>query len=901
MHRSPRLDEQDRYSVLATIEFLKTRLAESGTIEWALGLKPERTVERRAVSCLLRGPAATQLKEPWATAWRLIEESWSKGTAAEDTTTAVHGFRRRLRAKDRSGALVSAIADIVRPRLEVSSRIATLRTRRPKTVDDLLSVRLTSCELIDLSVLKLASIADPRFLVSLATSLDAVVNDGLDAVDRIRRHGEPEDWRWGTVNRVRYTQMAPREDASSEPDAYNCGIAPAVKLLHSVVMRVAEIEPKSARLFVDRWRLADSSVHIRLWASAARDRRLASAKEVGSFLLTLSDRQFWRLREFPEVAELRAVRFAELDDATQAAVVARIRRRPPRHQWPKSMEHDRVKMARRLQAVCELKRIQLAGAALPRDAAAWLDRTIEPISDLATMTVDSGFPGGVTVSSISPDPDDRYDALQGVTRLRTLEAALAGTGRTRRDSGDRADDWLQQSGKTTLLLGDLESADSSGDEFPHLWNRFLSVHASEGIAVGGQAAQPAGESDRLLRLLARLSDNSLSVAVDGISEWLYAYREQVIDASTGVRLWLRVWPIAVRATDEMRQERHEDQLVVWPEGLEKQREPTDLDVFNTPAGKLVGTLLVAVRSTLDVSRRPAAGKVAREMLDAVAPEARRSGGIVQRRLVEDLPYLLRADCDWTKAHLLPALLQDDDATPSLWRALARRTQFTEVLGLLGERAVERAVDSRLGRETRRGLVVSLVIESLHAFQENREPAVPNVKIQQMLRSLGDEGRAVAANAIQRFVDEVTGGESGNDRRESIFRAAAAPFLRFVWPQERSLTTPGVSRALAVLPATSGGAFAEAVEVIEPFLVPFDCWSLLDYGLYGKDGEGRKLSRIDDDRKAGALLRLLDLTVGAAESAVVPDGLADALDQIKGVHRSVVDSPEFRRLSAAARR
>ena len=152
-----------------------------------------------------------------------------------------------------------------------------------------------------------------------------------------------------------------------------------------------------------------------------------------------------------------------------------------------------------------------------------------------------------------------------------------------------------------------------------------------------------------------------------------------------------------------------------------------------------------------------------------------------------------------------------------------------------------------------------------------------------------------------FVDEVGVGENSNDRRESSFRAAAAPFLRVVWPQERSLTTPGVSRALAELPATSGGAFAESVEAIEPFLVPFDCWSLLDYGLYGEDGEGRRLLRIDDEKKARALLRLLDLTVGAAESAVVPDDLADALDQIKSVQRSVVDSPEFRRLSAAARR
>ena len=232
-------------------------------------------------------------------------------------------------------------------------------------------------------------------------------------------------------------------------------------------------------------------------------------------------------------------------------VLARIRKRPPRHQWPTLMEPDAVKKARLRRAVCELKRIKMAGAALPPDAAAWLDRTIGSSTDLATMTVDSGFPEGVAVSSISPDPDDRYDALQGVTRLRTLETALAGNGRIRGDHGDRANDWLRQAGKTFLLLDDLESVDTGGDEFLHVWSRFLSVHASEGMAVGDQASSHAAEAGRLLRLLAGLSDNSLAVAIDGVSEWLYTYKEQAIESCTGVQLWSRAWPIAVRATDEI--------------------------------------------------------------------------------------------------------------------------------------------------------------------------------------------------------------------------------------------------------------------------------------------------------------------------------------------------------------
>ncbi len=116
-----------------------------------------------------------------------------------------------------------------------------------------------------------------------------------------------------------------------------------------------------------------------------------------------------------------------------------------------------------------------------------------------------------------------------------------------------------------------------------------------------------------------------------------------------------------------------------------------------------------------------------------------------------------------------------------------------------------------------------------------------------------------------------------------------------------MATPGVSGALAKLPATSREAFADAVEVIERFLVPFDCWSMLDYGLYGKDDGETELSIIDDEIKARKLLRLLDLTVGTSETAVIPRDLTDALDKIRSVAGTLVDYPEFRRLSTAARR
>ena len=59
--------------------------------------------------------------------------------------------------------------------------------------------------------------------------------------------------------------------------------------------------------------------------------------------------------------------------------------------------------------------------------------------------------------------------------------------------------------------------------------------------------------------------------------------------------------------------------------------------------------------------------------------------------------------------------------------------------------------------------------------------------------------------------------------------------------------------------------------------------------------------IDDQKKATALLRLLDLTIGSAEMSVVPYDLANALDQMKKVAPHLSEAHAFRRLAAAARR
>ena len=909
------LGGDDRAAFWAVVDSLKRRLTESDTIEWALHLRPDQRIERMAISHLLdstTGPVLEELqKDPWATAWRLIQESWSQASIDEHDSPHLFDIGLRLHVGDRSGPIVTAIVNLVAPHLKVEPIDSFTWTfikkpRRPKKVEHLLSASLTSGHLLDLNHLRLSELMDVSFLVTLANALEATVNHGLDMARRIGWNGTSDIWQLGSMHRVRYARYPHEDGGQREPDAAHRGIAPSVKLLHAVVTRLGELEPASARQFAQRWRLSGSPVHIRLWSEPTLNCRLMSAQEVEGFLLGLDNHQFWELHEFPEIAELRALRFAELELEARKAIVRRIRRLPPYNYWPREVGREAIRDGRMYWAVRETKRIEVGGGDLPSNAKTWLQAEITRFPDLVEMKIDKGLPAAPRVHVDRSYPDERFDRLHGVTRLRSLETALSsGRGGSDYPAVLRAGDWLGRPENAILVLGDLESAADGGDEFPLVWNRLGWTHAPTQQNGDEVPERDLGrEGERVLHLMGKLSEKTLSAAVAGISNWLRGWSPHLGNSAVASRIWLRVWPIAVKATDDEPQRAQSIELNVLASKKSDDRETRDLDTLNNPTGKLVSAFLSACPSLAEIPSPFLHGSTLRVMRDAIIDCTGRSGLISRYWLLEHVRYFLQADRDWTQQNLIDPLFQDDDVSLVLWRAAAQGPLFTDTLTTIGDAMVERATDRRLGRETRTRLVFSLIVESLHAFRESRGPAVSNPRIQQMLRSIDDGIRADAADTIRRFVLDVSKFESESDPSSAaatVFCLAAAPFLAQVWPLERSLATPGVSSALARLPATSGEGFAEAVETIERFLVPFECWSMLEYGLYGDDGGKRKLSIINDEMKARALLRLLDLTVGTSEDATVPHDLTDALDQIRRVAPGLVSSPAFRRLSTAARR
>lgn len=902
------LNKQDLETFRTTVVFLKNRLEERETIDWALQLKSEVDVKRLAVLELINHPNDQQLREPWCSAWRLIEEYWNNPVVEDHPSTAVYDFAHKLNSGVLSGTLISNIVDQVAPKLKISPirdwmDLNPLKSKkRPKTPSDLFSASLTSGKVINTSILKLEDVSDQSFLTSLAYALEAAIQQGLDIAVRIGWDEKSHFWRLGSLYRVYNFSTTEGADHADDPDMYHEGIAPSVKLLYATITQIINIDLATGIQFLRRLKLNRSPLHLRLWAALSRSSQVTPAVEVGKLLLSINDRCFWDLYNFPEIAELRAKRFAELDQESQTKVITRIRKFPPRDHWPKKAAADHVKEARLYQAVRELKRIEISGATLPEKIKAWLDLKITQFEELGQMTlIDHGFQEGVKLTTRHPTPDSRFDSLTGIDRLKAIQIALSSVSENWNDAPSaRAVDWIRDGNNSIKILSDFETTADGGATFPIIWEKFGWAH-SEMLRNGkiSKERDLSIEATRVLVLIMKLPIETIKQSIEGISDWLSSWQKQTAELPEGLPTWFRVWPIAVASTNE-RQPRDTDldlNIVVHSPSEEK---PKDLDTLNTPAGKLVGVFLKACPPIQGNNNPFTENEELRAMRDTVITATAHSGLIVKHRMIEGLPYFLRADPDWTKEYLITPLIEDNTDALALWKAISRKRHSQKVLEIIGNPMTDRAVDNRLDRQTRISLVFSLIVECLYAYREARDPAVAYARIQQMIRLLDDEVRASGARAIRRFLQDVPKKDK-DPSPEALFQSAVKPFMEKVWPQEHSLVTPGLSKTLATLPASSRGAFAEAVQLIERFLIPFDCWAIHDYGLYGETDGEQKLSIINTQEKASSFLKLLDLTIGKSENSIVPHGLSDALIQVNNVAPDLINTQVFRRLQTLARR
>ncbi|WP_210339296.1 hypothetical protein [Bradyrhizobium arachidis] len=870
------------------------------SIEWALELGSEHDEERLAIRHLITS-AAVKMKEPFRSAWSWLLESWSAMPQTGPDTR--YGLIARARQKSIDGDVLRQVVDLVRPWPRIKRREdwslygGPALPKVPRKLGDLVFISMTSGDLISLHDVGLEDITNVALADELADRLEAALLDGLHVAQRLG-WTEGIDLTNSEVRRVYHVSgfAGSEEDSGRDPDAYRHGFAPVTKLLYEAIEVLARIDVENAKLRIVRWNASKWALFKRLWAALARNPNLASAECLSKFLSDLTDKEFWKVAEYPEFAELRARRFSDLDEAAKLALETRIQRLPPKTLWTNKPVPKELERYRHIRAGIEFKRILAAPAQVSDISQAWIENIAAKYELPNVTTVDFDFEGTSSTRWMQEE-EETFEALDSASAVRNLENAFS---KERWGNAGAAQVYLESHLSEILEL--FSASPELSANSPGVWGQVLRLSrpANQTSAPTEEATIQAelerGRAFVILTLLNSVPERHLETMIDGLSGWIADWAGSLKGNPMFSALWLRAWPPAVDVTNKRGTPSKDDEVTdLLGERDSDLGERLATAALNTPAGVMM-TAFLRMCPNLNEVPHPFASGALRDMRDSAARATGATRLQVLHRFLSSLEYMRRADEAWTDQNLLDPLNNADGTEIEVWDAISRNPVLRyDTMLRIGERMAEVAHSSALPIETRARLGERVVYRVLLDKNDGREPSIPERVVQQMLRLGTDRLRAAGGRIAGVFIEA----DDRRSSREDRLRKVVVPFFETIWPLERTLASPSLSKELARLPAKSGTAFAEAVDAIARFLTPFDCWSLHDYGLYERDADGKNLREIIGEA-ASALLTLLDMTIGSEERAVHPLDLDRALVAIRGANPKLVRDTRYARLSALER-
>jgi hypothetical protein len=889
------LGEEDRAIYDEIKAFLQSRLTNRETLVWALKTDKKLEIKRLVIRDMFEKSFRDRniLPSPWQSAWELVIESWILAEGDRLKHSEAIDFQNRLRRGERSLFLIDAIVDHFGTKLEVRERGAfgeSKGLKKPRTVNDLLSFNLIGGKVAELQYIPINEIDDLTFLITLAHSLQESIQNGFDIVRRIGWYENPGYWFNSGIKSIAF-------QGKDDPDKFSRGLASSVKLLHATVNRIGTFDQRQATDFLRRWRSESDSLSVRLWASFANRWQWIEPESVGSFLLELDDHQFWEKHYFPEIAELRANRFAQLNRSAQEELWARIRRLPPKTQWSQRFSSSEIREFRFRVAFIETKRIEQEHTILPKSQIKWMENAINIYPELVnTGIVPSPYQEGMKSHWVAPSPDTNLDTLKGSNRLSAIENGLI-----KNELINSTMDWIRQNRNILLLIDDFIEVHEPIWVYQKTWEQFCYQHKPTDKLYGESTIHDKKHDyEIILAFLQKTPLEKIQIGIRAFSEWLGAWEEYFHPDADSVRLWFYLVDIAEVATME---ESREELSVPVRLTQEKKLDDNNLYARNhySPIGLLVGIFISVFLKVESVQNLFTNGSFlwqmrTRLMLFEGPPKA-----IVLCQIAEQLPYFLRADELWTLEMIIEPLKGADKSGIEMWEALSHETLFKDSLQFIGDSILSPCSNPALSRQSRQNLVLSVIVECLNAYlEENREPFIKKPLVTHMLYSLDEESRARAVEVLTQYIKNVSNNlNEGNNTKtpETLFETVIKPFIKEIWPKERSLVTPMIAEAFADLPATSRGCFADAVDVIERYIMPFDCYSMFSFGLYDSDLEMDILNTIiASPESAEALLRLLDGSIAYVDRPKFPIELGETLSHIKSIKSNLGNDPRFLRLS-----
>jgi len=877
------LTDTERKINLTTRAFAAGRLADTAILEWAIELKSDQIAEREALRDLFEYQPKP-IRDPYRLAWRCVFEYWERPDV--ETHREKYEIRRQLKGDGSPREIIRLIVEAVRPWLQIdtSKRFRALsgeaQPARPSHLKHLIYASISSGSRLMPADIRLEETEDRNFLFELATALNAALLAGLNLghmIGSISKDMDVTNWQ---VHRAYFVPPEQYPDGGGEPDRHSDGFAPSTKLLFAVMERLSILDIEAARRVIENWDREGWTLYRRLWAAAARNPALADSDEVAAFLIELADREFWWASAYPEFAELRAIRWATLSPDDQNRIEQRVLKGEPATLIPSRIEKSDRAGYKDYHVFVELRRIQAAGGNLTDKGQKWLEDFATRSGDLPAIELTHGFNQGVRLIHRVRTIEKTFDEIPTTKLLDELANSLADTGWD--DKSQNASEFIAEN--ASVVLGLLPKAE--GAVASKVWQALGYAYRPENVNATPDTASQEDKDKIQIALSICVSVVAeraivLSKAVDGLTSFMTSWDRLLKSRKEFRNAWLRLWPFAVEKTNSSKGDRS---------GYSQ-------DAFNSPAGQLA-LAFVETCPTFEKDNNQLSEGSWSQMLQAISETIGIARLHAQFVLVRELAYFIAAAEQWSRDFLLQPLIEalESHETTVLWEAFSMaHLPQKEIVAELASSLVAATLSDRLSSEVRGDLSERVVWSALTDRAQKADPAVSLDLIQQMLRLGTDEVRTEAVRAFSQYLapdDDLT-----DEERFEIVRSVFSD----VWPKELTLSSKTVSERLARLPAEAASCYTEASEMVLPYLTPFDCWSLYDFGVIDLDEDRGEFKIIDDPKKAAAFLSVLDRSVAGDEGAIVPSGLEKALFHIKKISPKLEKDGQYQRLLTLSRR
>lgn len=720
----------------------------------------------------------------------------------EDIDVVVNSIRPRLRAKELSDWMEREQQELtgerplgwVRWNFETAFRSS-----------DLSSVRLGRAELSSLST---------DILSHLLERGTGALKDALTHARAIDWLSEDRDLPNLLVHRVFVPEEAEGNHHSDvddgdegDADKYNDNFAPIVRLIAEAFDSLKNSDPVAAMRINVSWKDQGGGLFLRLLAFSFWFRSTGHERDVASFLMGLEDDAFWRWMVFPEVATLRALRWNDLQPNDRASLEARLLAGPTNQAFPSEDEipEDAIEYHR----VHELARLVDAGAviSLPLVNLVESHRQRDAKFPRLVAAVETGLPGA-RVTWVPEGHADKFDDVHPSKLLEELTKQEHQFG-----MGNDAEAFARTFDGKRRILEALTTFGGEEEVVLEGWNLLLSYGHEKSEDISADSEMVEG----IARAALALPTSLFAAIADRLSYWIDAADEKVPRFEGAEKLWFALLPHAAQAAEDKA-------------SLPNQDSP-GIDLTSAALNEPLGHLLsFFVRRCPTIPKEETHSPLPEDYVVELKKLKGRAKELLINRMAIQMNYFARADRAWLDEFVIRPMLTTGIESDRIWEAFAKYSAVPRsvVWDTIQPVVFKRLGSPQLSPEARRRLAEMCVILWVWSKNPQNNMTVDTANLRAAFGLANDDVRSAAAwqfSTLFHSKTEQTDPKEG-EKDLRLWPQIGEAFFAEVWPLEPALQSAQSSKDFARLPASVGlNHFAEALDVVLPFLQPFEVWDV----------------------------------------------------------------------------